>query len=153
MSPIASLSLLAAAAAVALASPLSTSPDGPALRNNRPYYVAPLHHPGLPAHRIINDSYIVMFKEGVQPAAFSSHFNFLQNAEEDSPLMGEGGLSHVWDAHIKGYAGSFSRDVVERIRRQPEVAYVEHDQIVYALETQKSAPWVCIADLQSELLC
>ena len=137
-----SLSLFSAAA-LALATPLSTSSDGAVRRYNRPYAIAPLHHPGVPAHKVINDSYIVMFKDGVHPAAFDNHFNFLQQAHESSPLDREdGGLTHVWDAHIKGYAGYFSREVVERIRRQPEVEYVEHDQIVHALETQKSAPWV-----------
>ena len=131
-------------AAVALATPLSTSPDGAVYRNDRPFPIAPLHHPGVPAHRVINDSYIIMFKDGVHPAVFENHFNFLEEAHGDSPLDRiEGGLTHVWDAHIKGYAGYFSRDTIERIRRQPEVEYVEHDQMVYALETQKSAPWVC----------
>ncbi|KAL5521396.1 hypothetical protein ACEPAG_9322 [Sanghuangporus baumii] len=129
-------------AALALATPLSTSPDGAARRYERPYPIAPLHHPGVPAHRVINDSYIVMFKDGVHPAALENHFNFLEGAHAESPLDGlEGGLKHVWDAHIKGYAGYFSRDTIERIRRQPEVDYIEHDQMVYALETQKSAPW------------
>lgn len=146
-----SISLLSAAA-LALATPLSTSPDGAARRYSRPYAIAPLHHPGLPAHRVVNDSYIVMFKDGVHPAAFDNHFNFLQQAHESSPLDREdGGLTHVWDAHIKGYAGYFSREVVERIRRQPEVEYVEHDQIVHALETQKSAPWVRYSHLS--LIC
>ncbi|EJD08081.1 uncharacterized protein FOMMEDRAFT_101509 [Fomitiporia mediterranea MF3/22] len=141
MTSLRSLALLSAAA-VALSTPLSTSPDGAALRYNRQYEIAPLHHPSVPAHRVVNDSYIVMFKDGVHPGAFDSHFSFLQQAHESDPLDGDdSGLKHVWDAHIKGYAGSFSRDVVERIRRQPEVAYVEHDQIVHALETQKGAPW------------
>ncbi|KAI5121456.1 hypothetical protein M0805_009564 [Coniferiporia weirii] len=141
MSTLSSLALLAAAV-VAIASPLSTSPDGSAARYQQPQYVAPLHHPGASAHRVINDSYIVMFKEGVQPGAFDAHFNFLQNARQLAPLNGDDGeLTHVWDSHIKGYAGAFSPDVVDRIRRQPEVDYVEHDQVVHALETQKSAPW------------
>ena len=142
MSSFRSIALLSLAA-LALATPLSTSPDGAVRRSSRynPYPIAPLHQ--APPHRVINDSYIVMFKDGVHPAAFASHFNFLEEAHGSSPLdRAEAGLTHVWDAHIKGYAGYFSRDVVERIRQQPEVDYVEHDQIVHALETQKSAPWV-----------
>ena len=56
--------------------------------------------------------------------------------EEDS------GLKHVWNSHIRGYAGAFTEDVIDLIRGQPEVDYVERDQIVHALETQHSAPWV-----------
>ena len=135
--------VLLAAAALSLASPLSTSHDGLGFRSPRPQPIAPLNHPGVAPHRVLNDSYIVMFKDGVHPASFDNHFNFLAQAHEADPLDHEdAGLTHVWDAHIKGYAGRFSRDVLELIRRQPEVDYVEHDQIVHALDTQKSAPWV-----------
>lgn len=137
--------VLLAAAALSLASPLSTSHDGPGIRSARPHPIAPLNHPGVAPHRLVNDSYIVMFKDGVHPASFDNHFNFLSQAHESDPLDHEdAGLTHVWDAHIKGYAGRFSRDVVELIRRQPEVDYVEHDQIVHTLETQKQAPWVSV---------
>lgn len=143
MSSIRSLTLLSVAA-VALATPLSTSPDGAAaLRFDRTASIAPLNHPGVPASRVINDSYIVMFKDGVHPSAFDNHFNFLDQAHQAAPLdHDDSGLTHVWDAHVKGYAGYFSRDVVDAIRRQPEVDFVEHDQVVHALETQKMAPWV-----------
>ncbi len=35
---------------------------------------------------------------------------------------------------LLGYSGRFSPDLVEQIRRRPEVKYVEHDQMVYALD-------------------
>lgn len=135
---------LLSASSLALATPLSTTPYVPRHRQSA-LNLAPLHAPS-PAHyhNIINDSYIVMFKQDVPSAAFSSHFNFLENAHASDPLGAiESGINHVWNSHIKGYAGSFTPDVVDLIRSQPEVDYVEHDQVVHTLETQKSAPWVC----------
>lgn len=139
-----SLALLVGAS-FSLASPLSTNPDVPRQRYPPSFNIAPLNVPQVAPHDLLNDSYIVMFKEGVQPSVFASHFNFLEYANEANPLQGgEDGLAHVYDSHVaKGYAGKFSKSVVEMIRRQPEVDYVEHDQMVYALETQKGAPWVC----------
>ena len=86
------------------ATPLSTNyQDAPRRRSG--FALAPLvadYHP----HGSVNNSYIVMFKDDVHPAAFENHFNFLQQAHESSPLDREdGGLMHVWDAHVKGYAG------------------------------------------------
>lgn len=79
--------------------------------------------------------------------------NFLLAAHTADPLVGdESGISHVYDDHIKGYAGRFTDSVVEQIRRMPEVAYVEKDQIVKTQEIQKSAPWVSLV-LLIRLVC
>ena len=131
------------AASSAFASPLSTYPYVPKERYPD-YSLAPLHVASVPAHNLINDSYIVMFKDGFHPTALDSHFNLLDNAFVQNPLESvESGIKHVWfNSHVKGYAGTFSREVVDMIRRRPEVDYVEHDQVVHTLETQKSAPWV-----------
>ncbi|KLO11075.1 hypothetical protein SCHPADRAFT_855789 [Schizopora paradoxa] len=83
-----------------------------------------------------------MFKDDVHPFMFEEHFSLLDGLKGQFPLEQiESGLNHVWNSHIKGYAGKFSREVMEMIRTQPEVDYIEQDQVVYALETQKSAPW------------
>jgi len=77
--------------------------------------------------------------------------NFLLAAHTAHPLVGDdmAGVSHVYDGHITGYAGRFSEKVVEQIRRMPEVAYVEKDQIVRTQEVQRGAPWVSITALSS----
>ena len=94
-------------------------------------------------HGLINDSYIVVLKKDTPQAVVGNHFNFLQAAHSEDPLLGDGsGIRHVYDNHIKGYSGLFTDAVVQRIREQPEVDYVERDQIVRTQETQKSAPWV-----------
>lgn len=146
-------------AASSFASPLSTIPHEPPRSNAFSY--APLvaeHHP----YGSVNNSYIVMFKEDVAPALMANHLNFLQGVEEEHPLMGDldVGLRHVYDGHVKGYAGKFSSDTVHRIRQMPEVDYIEQDQIVRTLEiaepievdgtslkTQKQAPWVRVLHL------
>ena len=64
---------------------------------------------------------------------------------------GVDGVKHIYDGHVKGYAGAFSDAVIDRIRQLPEVDYVEKDQIVRTLDiepvitgykTQGNAPWV-----------
>ncbi|OCH93509.1 hypothetical protein OBBRIDRAFT_749477 [Obba rivulosa] len=138
------------AASLACASPLSTySHNVPPARGQ--FSFAPLmvaEHP----HGTVNGSYIVMFRDDIPPALMQNHMNFVASAHEESPLVGDGsdGLTHVYNGHVKGYAGKFSGATVERIRQMPEVEYVEMDQIVKTLdiepimtmqETQKGAPW------------
>eukprot|EP00918_Siedleckia_nematoides_P000055 GHVU01000116.1.p1 GENE.GHVU01000116.1~~GHVU01000116.1.p1 ORF type:complete len:456 (-),score=51.92 GHVU01000116.1:115-1374(-) len=74
----------------------------------------------------------------------SNHMNFLQTKNSESPLVGEdSGLKHLYDF---GYAGYFHDDVIEQIRKLPEVDYVERDQLVHTTvepeaTVQKGAPW------------
>jgi cerevisin len=113
--------------------------------------LAPVITPETP--HLINSSYIVMLKPGVDAQSLLMHVDFLKSAHAESPLDASfngdnGGLKHVYDSPgTKGYAGAFSDLTVERIRAQPEVDYVEQDQTVWAydLEIQKNAPWVSIA--------
>ncbi len=89
-------------------------------------------------------------RDGVHPFIFDEHFSLLDGLKGQFPLEQiESGLNHVWNSHVKGYAGKFSREVVEMIRTLPEVDYIEQDQVVYALETQKSAPWVRLSPCSS----
>ncbi|KAI0667120.1 peptidase S8/S53 domain-containing protein [Trametes maxima] len=137
------------AVSLASATPLSTYHETP--RQRAGFTLAPLvaeEHP----HGTVNNSYIVMLKDGIAPALIQNHMNFLQNTHASDPLadMFEG-LTHVYDSHVKGYAGRFSDATIEQLRQMPEVEYVEKDQIVRTLEvervdaekfnTQKGAPW------------
>lgn len=138
------------AVSLASATPLSTYHEAP--RQRAGFTLAPLvaeEHP----HGTVNNSYIVMLKDGLAPALMQNHMNFLQNVHASDPL-GDllGGITHVYDAHVKGYAGKFSDATVDQLRQLPEVEYVEKDQIVRTLEipgvevekhtTQTKAPWV-----------
>ena len=107
-------------------------------------------------HGTVNNSYIVMLKSQTGADVLQNHMNFVQFAHQESPLVGDelaGGLRHVYDSHVKGYAGAFSEAVIDRIRQLPEVDYVEKDQIVRTLEveqlssetTQLGAPWVRVS--------
>ncbi|TFY71609.1 hypothetical protein EVG20_g1402 [Dentipellis fragilis] len=138
-----SISFLAASlAALAVANPLSTTPDY-VPRQRSPVIMAPVlvaEHEA--PHGIINNSYIVMLKKDLPQAAVDNHYNFLQVAHSEDPLLEEeSGLRHVYDGHVRGYAGRFSQGVLQRIRQMPEVDYIERDQIVKTQAIQKSAPW------------
>ncbi|KAI9511441.1 subtilisin-like serine protease [Russula earlei] len=141
MSPVFALALLSLAAS-SLATPLSTGHHNDA-RQGSPLYLAPLHTADHEApHGLVNDSYIVMLKKDLPLAALDNHYNFVQVAHAEDPhLDDDSGIRHVYDSHIKGYAGKFTEQVVQRIREMPEVEYVERDQIVKIQDIQKSAPW------------
>ncbi|KAI0629713.1 peptidase S8/S53 domain-containing protein [Trametes polyzona] len=137
------------AVSLASATPLSTHHE--VTRQRAGFTLAPLvaaEHP----HGTVNNSYIVMLKDGLEPALMQNHMNFLQNVHASDPLADMlGGITHVYDAHVKGYAGKFSEATIEQLRTMPEVEYVEKDQIVRTLEipdfevekhtTQTKAPW------------
>ena len=160
------------AVSLASATPLSTYHG--ASRQAAGFTLAPImlaEHP----HGTVNNSYIVMLKDGVEPALMANHMNFLQNVHAaDAAADAFTGLTHVYDTHVKGYAGRFSDFVLDHIRSMPEVAFVERDQIVRTLEvergvdvdaegskTQNGAPWVshtsCLSErgrcLEGGLLC
>ncbi|KAF7782784.1 hypothetical protein Agabi119p4_2160 [Agaricus bisporus var. burnettii] len=133
------VSLLAVSAA--LASPLSTAHNDFSYRSS--LSLAPLvdeFHP----HGTVNNSYIVIFKNDVPFDLISNHMSFLHDAHAEDPLVDDfAGVQQVYDGHLNGYAGRFTRNVVDRLRAMPEVAYIEKDQIVHTTEhlTQKGAPW------------
>lgn len=150
MSRILSVSLLSLSLVVStLATPLSTNYQYDA-RQGYPFVLAPvLTEEHEAPHGLINNSYIVVLKKDMPQAVVGNHYNFLQAAYSEDPLMGdETGIRHVYDSHIKGYAGRFTDAVLERIRQQPEVDYIERDQIVrtqdeiVAQDRQTGAPWV-----------
>lgn len=145
MSYLATLSLLAAALAPAvLATPVSTAPYS--IPHRPQLNVAPLmvsEHP----HGTINNSYIVVLRDEVPQTVMQNHLNFLQFTHASDSFLGHGfaeGIRHIYDGHLKGYAGEFTENVIEQIRRMPEVDFVEKDQIVRTMDidTQKGSPWV-----------
>jgi cerevisin len=147
MTPVFRWSLLTISlASYSYSTPLSTNSDYGVFRQPQPFTLAPMVASG-PAHQTINNSYIIMLKDDVSPLLMQNHFNFLLMADNEDSLLGDGvttGLKHVYNSYIKGYAGSFSENVIGQIRSRPEVAYVERDQIVHTTEVdvQKDAPWV-----------
>lgn len=124
----------------AAASPLSTSHfvidrSG----SNQHLAIAPLHQSNVPENHV-QDSYIVVLKPDVD---LTTHTNVVANAHAEDPLAGEdSGLVHVYDGQIKGYAGRFTNSTIAKLRTMPEVDYIEHDQLVWASDIEKGAPWV-----------
>ncbi|GBB88845.1 hypothetical protein RclHR1_15460005 [Rhizophagus clarus] len=101
--------------------------------------------------QIIPDSYIIVFKKHVDEVKIKYHHNCVHDyvSEEKRSLSKRGllgdfisGIKHTFDFDsFQGYAGKFSKEVLDKIRRSDEVAYIERDQVVYATELQKNAPW------------
>jgi len=123
----------------ALASPLSTSHLAQPRTNSLPD-LAPLLSSTVPEAHIPN-SYIVVLKKD---ADLMAHASFVENTHSDDPLqdLNGGGLNHVYDGNLKGYSGAFSENTIEKIRSLSDVDYIERDQIVWASELEKGAPWV-----------
>lgn len=56
------------------------------------------------------------------------------------------GLRHTYNiaGGLRGYSGHFDREVIEQVRRHPDVAWIEKDSEVHTMgegELQNSAPW------------
>ncbi|KAJ7181146.1 subtilisin-like serine protease [Mycena filopes] len=124
-----------------------TDPNSP-LHDRAAFNFAPLLG-GEQPHGLINDSYIVVLKTDASRAHLQNHFNFLQTAQAQSPLLGAGdaGIRHIFDGPIHGYAGRLSLAAMHQLRGMPEVDYIEHDRVVAVgtgddgIATQKGAPW------------
>ncbi|CAI2192228.1 1283_t:CDS:2 [Funneliformis geosporum] len=103
--------------------------------------------------QVIPDSYIVVLKKQLEKAKVEYHHECVHNfvAEEKRSLskrslLGDlvSGIKHTFEFNnFQGYSGRFTNEVLDRIRRSDEVAFVEKDQVVYATEivTQRNAPW------------
>jgi cerevisin len=136
------LSLLALLGVVA-SSPLSTYPFPPSDR------ISAADLPLTPVANPIPNSYIVILKDGISPATFLAHTNFVENIHAqaqsgpDAFTDIEHGLKNIYNSHMKGYAGTFSPGTIKQILARPEVDYVEPDQVVHTMNitTQNMAPW------------
>ncbi|GMM29607.1 proteinase B [Martiniozyma asiatica (nom. inval.)] len=112
----------------------------------------------------IPNSYIVLLKDSVSDEQFNFHqlwvndiqvqsFAILDTQDADafksdlSAMKFEtenGGIGHVYSsAGFKGYSGMFTSEVIEILRLHPDVAHIEQDSEVYAIDasTQTGAPW------------
>ncbi|EPQ26786.1 uncharacterized protein PFL1_05764 [Pseudozyma flocculosa PF-1] len=79
--------------------------------------------------------YMVVFKKGVAATDFFAHRQLVSAAQLSANSFhgaDASGIKHVYDldGHLQGYAGKFTDDVLNYIRAQPEVEYVEVDSIV-----------------------
>ncbi|KAF9429307.1 serine protease [Entomortierella beljakovae] len=96
---------------------------------------------------IVPDSYFVVFKSGVRANEHSAWISGLHEGDIKTNGVWDNfasGVKHVYDmGSFQGVGGRFRPDVLEEIRKNPDVEYIERDQIVYASDiiTQNRAPW------------
>ncbi|RKP17130.1 subtilisin-like protein [Rozella allomycis CSF55] len=85
-----------------------------------------IFHPG---SQIIPGRYIVSLKhDDVSTAAVEEHHKWIQSVLEDHP---ESTITHVYNTDkLKGYAGTFNDQVLEKLRHNDAIEYIEHDQVV-----------------------
>lgn len=74
--------------------------------------------------------YIVVFKDGVGPAAADAVVNNL-NAE----------VHFRYSAALNGFAATMPEQALQGLQRNPMVAYIEADQVMQANPTQTNATW------------
>lgn len=115
----------------------------PLLTAASPVFVDSIHNEAAPVLSSVNsqevpDSYIVVFKKHVNPDAASAHHSWVQDIHASQnerielkkrSLFGLSdpdylGLKHTFSVgnSLLGYAGHFHEDVIEQVRRHPDVS-------------------------------
>ncbi|QKX63494.1 uncharacterized protein TRUGW13939_10665 [Talaromyces rugulosus] len=104
----------------------------------------------------IPDSYIIVFKNHVDSASAAAHQTWVQDIhmqhnelrKRSFPFTGGlfQGLKNSFDiaGSLLGYTGHFDENVIDAIRRHPDVEYIEKDSLVHTMEdpsVEKNAPW------------
>ena len=87
----------------------------------------------------IPDSYIVVFKKDVSSSSAAGHHEWVQETHHEcakakralhkrsqTPMQVFDGLRHTFniDGGLVGYSGHFDEDVIEKVRRHPDVSYI-----------------------------
>ncbi|KAJ3171155.1 subtilisin-like serine protease [Geranomyces variabilis] len=104
----------------------------------------------------IPENYIVVFKKDVHDDHVSSHMNWLQTTVAPAPQLTvqavtDGvsidldapvsiyGIKHHYDfKNFRGYAARLPNDVVDSLKRDPNIDYIEEDKVVSILGSQKN---------------
>ncbi|CDK24420.1 unnamed protein product [Kuraishia capsulata CBS 1993] len=113
----------------------------------------------------IPHSYIIVFKDHVTPDAVDFHLEWVKEAHSNSAAKSKGskefdsfsnsvkaaGIDNVLGGftgkfnigNFKGYTGYFLPEVLELLKLNPDVAFIEQDQRVFASDfaVQNGAPW------------
>lgn len=93
----------------------------------------------------IPNSYIIVFKKDISTTTINEHHEWIQRQHDDvqdqklelrkrsqEPISIFGGLKHTFDiaGQFLGYAGHFDEDVIERVRRHPDVG-IRFDRVIF----------------------
>ena len=121
---------LFATLALAACSDSSNPPTSPASPQQIQAPLAPVYSKG--DDGIPND-YIVVFKDGVVTGPLS------RASATVASLVGT--PKYSYDVVLKGFAATLTPAVLAALRANPDVAYIEQDQVVEASTTQTGATW------------
>ncbi|KAJ5653277.1 Subtilisin-like serine protease [Penicillium lividum] len=136
----------------------------PVLAAATPMGVGSIHNEAAPILSSMNseeipDSYIIVFKNHVDSSVAAAHHDWVQDIHSSQQRMelkkrslfgfnddDFKGLKHTFDVagSLMGYAGHFHEDVIEQVRRHPDVDYIEKDSEVWTNSVptvEKNAPW------------
>ncbi|ORZ34811.1 peptidase S8 and S53 subtilisin kexin sedolisin [Catenaria anguillulae PL171] len=90
----------------------------------------------------IPNKYIITLKADADQSQFTRALNAevaRENSQEGAGIQSK--IEHTYQiADFKGYSGTFTKALVDRLKNNPRVAAVEEDLPVYALATQTSPP-------------
>jgi subtilisin family serine protease len=124
-----------AVTAVALLAAACADPAGPDAATPAPTDTpAFARAPGGDAGQPIADEYIVVFRDDVADPEVKAK-------DKERKLKSGKSLKHVYKAALKGFAAELTPEDVAALRADPDVAYVEQDQEVFASTTQSGATW------------
>lgn len=139
-----------------------------AVAASSPVIVNTVNKDAAPIHSSANskpiaNSYMVVFKKHVTDAAARAHHSWVQDVHFETQTyrtelkkrsqtsMQEeifSGLKHTYNIPgMLGYSGHFDEDVIEQVRRHPDVEYIELDSEVQTMiedespEVEKNSPW------------
>lgn len=109
-----------------------------------------IHNGAAPIHsssesKEIPNSYIIVFKKDISTATINEHHEWIQRQHDDvetqkmelrkrsqEPISIFSGLKHTFDiaGDVLGYSGHFDEDVIERVRRHPDVG-IRLERIIF----------------------
>ena len=88
--------------------------------------------PQFSSSQLVPDQYIVVFKSSLPDPA----------AQARSLVAQHGGtLRFTYTSAIKGFAAKLPEQALEALRRNPNVDYIEADQVIEASDVESNAPW------------
>lgn len=89
---------------------------------------------GLDAENVIPDQYIVVYKDGVARSRVT-------NSAESLARQYNATIHHTYSSTINGFAATLNEKAVAALLADPNIAFVEADQIVSINDTQNNATW------------
>jgi subtilisin family serine protease len=130
---------LASATALLLAAACADSSPGPTAPAAS---TAPLAAKAAqPAGEIIPGQYIVVFRDGVRDVESAAADKLARQAARKGARAEARAAKRLFRNALKGFVAELDAEEVAALRADPEVAYVEQDQIMYPIATQTGATW------------